>query len=222
MPINIPTDLATAADAVPLFSASQLSKLPGLPLIFADITALNAAVTKERANIANGTPLWLDGQQMSVATEAVEGVSRSWNRTAQHARTVRVRPGLSVTLAADANVVRFATGTPAVGLGANGDVYADWDSGLLWTKGAGAWATTSRIDLANRQMLALSRVLSGSSASLTRDGTGNVTSITIGTRVLTVTYPSGYILITASDGAWARFGVDGSYRVTSVEASPNF
>ncbi len=40
------------------------------------------------------------------------------------------------------------SGNPSAGLGANGDVYLDEDSGAVWTKSGGAWSLTSTLDVA--------------------------------------------------------------------------
>ncbi|WP_046111816.1 SGNH/GDSL hydrolase family protein [Aquincola tertiaricarbonis] len=116
---------------MPLVASSQLGKLTGIPIHLANLTALNAAIAAEAADPIG----WATGQTFTLGSEP--GVARTWNGT--HARTVTLAPGRVVTLAAGTNAVLFASGIPASGTGANGDVSVDWSAGVYYLKAAGAW-----------------------------------------------------------------------------------
>jgi hypothetical protein len=130
--------VGTLAQHVPAVRAGNLQKFAGLHMLFADITALNAAVTAERANLANSLGMWPDGQTFALASEP-PGIMRRWDRTAQNSRTVILHPGLTIQLGADSNVVRSGAGVPGAGVGADGDVSVDMAAGSLYRKSGGTW-----------------------------------------------------------------------------------
>jgi hypothetical protein len=112
----------------------------------------DAAVIAERARIsANSFGIYQQGQKISVVGEApcyrtwflATGASDATNAANSHARAVVVRPGLTVTLAADANVVFLAAGAPSVGTGANGDISVDYAGNVIYTKSGGTWSVTT-------------------------------------------------------------------------------
>lgn len=139
---NISSPLGTSSASMPLVRPDQRNRLAGTLILFNTVADLNAAVALERTNIANGVPMWATGQPLAVAREQEQGLYRVWNAAGQHARTLILRPGVSLILAADAGVVGFASGAPAAGAGADGDVSIDWAANQLHVKAAGAWVVS--------------------------------------------------------------------------------
>lgn len=139
---NIASSLATTQNYIPLINAAGLGKAAGLHMHFATFAALQAAVTAEQDNISATSPLLAEGQPMSVSGEV--GV-RLWTASPGHARKVRVRDGLIITLAGDANKVLTTSGAPSSGTGANGDIAVDYAGNKVYTKSAGAWSETTDI-----------------------------------------------------------------------------
>lgn len=140
---NVSSSLGTTQRYIPAAAPSQIGRFAGLAMVFPTLAALNAAVADERLNITDTSAIWADGQEMAVANEAAFGVSRRWNATAQHARSVVLGAGTVVTLGADSNVVLAGAGAPGGGAGADGDVYVDTTAKAYHTKAAGAWSLTS-------------------------------------------------------------------------------
>ena len=178
----VSSPITTTQPYIPAISAAQRTRIPGVPQHFATVADLVTAVTQERANIAAGLPLWLDGTRIFVATEP--GVSRLWSldtagaddaakAAASHARAVVLGQGASVTLAGDANVVLAQLGAPSSGTGANGDCSLDWVGNVLYTKAAGAWtaADLSNIvrGISNAQVAALVAAQRAGVIDLNRD-----------------------------------------------------
>lgn len=141
---NVSSPLGTNQRYIPAVAPSQIARYAGLHMHFVDMAALNTAVADERLNITDTSPIWANGQPISVATEPT-AVIRNWDASAQHARKVTIRPGLVVTLAADANTVREGAGAPGAGVGANGDISIDWAGNAYYTKAGGTWSSTGSI-----------------------------------------------------------------------------
>lgn len=139
---QIASPLSTAQPTIPLSSPTQLGKFPGLRMHFGSISAFQSAVTVEQSNVAASNPLWADMQPMSASSEPPD-VYRLWSASNNHARMVMIRPGLTVTLGADTNVVLAATGIPSSGTGNNGDISIDFTGpGVVYQKTSGAWASS--------------------------------------------------------------------------------
>lgn len=151
----ISSSLSTTNSAIPLVNAAHLGKAAGLAMHFATVTALNAAVTAERANITAVSPMWSVGQPSTVATEPA-GVHRTWyvgaSAALSHARTVHLRSGLSVILPNDINTVLATTGAPSNGTGADGDVAVDFTNNNYYLKASGAWGSAALIYAAGGAM----------------------------------------------------------------------
>lgn len=142
---QVASPISTSQTYIPLFSKAQLGRAAGVMLHFADLTALNAAVTAEKANILASSAIWDNYQPFRLATESLNGAFRVWNASAQHARTVWLAPGNTVVLASDAANVLTTTGAPSGGTGADGDIAVDWAANLYYTKSGGSWSVTSQV-----------------------------------------------------------------------------
>lgn len=137
---NLSSPLGATSSSMPLVSAAAIGQLAGVPIVFATMAALTAAITAERANIAGLGAVWSDKQPVGVASEVASGVMRSWNSSAQHSRTAVLGVGVTAVLAGDSNQVLFGAGTPAAGTGLVGDVVVDGAAGVFYTKtGAATW-----------------------------------------------------------------------------------
>jgi hypothetical protein len=136
---NFSNGLGTLASHSSAVGLGQLPKFAGLHQLYADVSALNTAVVAERGNIANSLPMWPEGQTFSLANEP-PGVFRIWSRTNQNARVATIRPGLTVTLNGDTNIVRAAVSQPLNTTGIDGDISIDYNAGIVYRKTAGAWA----------------------------------------------------------------------------------
>lgn len=133
---NVSSPLGTTQPYIPAVSQSQIGRFAGLAMIFPSVADMLAAQTASSS-------VWQDGQVIFVAPEFIGGMcARVWKVTPGHARTVLLRPGLEVVLAADTNTLLFGAGAPSNGSGADGDVYVDWAGNAYYTKAAGAWAST--------------------------------------------------------------------------------
>ena len=137
---NLSSPLGTANTLMPLVRVDALSQAAGFSVVFSTIADMNAAIAVERARIAGGNPMWPDGHSIALASEVAEGVRRAWSAGAQHARKALIKPGVTVLLAADTNVVLFGSGVPAAGVGSTGDVSVDWPLSTLNLKSAGTWS----------------------------------------------------------------------------------
>lgn len=135
----IASPLATNQPDIPIIASTQIGKFPGLRMHFPTATAFRAAVTAEQANVAASNGLWSDHQPMSVSSEPAD-VVRVWSTTSNNARSVIVRPGLTITLAGDANSVLAAAGIPSSGTGTDGDISIDFANDVIYIKSSGAWA----------------------------------------------------------------------------------
>lgn len=131
---------ATTQRFIPVVPADQRVKLVGVPILFASLAELQAGVLAERDTI-DISPLWMHGQELRVATESP--VRRVWtlgaDAASSHARQIELPSGVALTLGADTSAVLPTTGTPAAGLGSNGDVAFDAATGTAYGKAAGAW-----------------------------------------------------------------------------------
>ncbi len=137
MALNLPADINTQQDFVPILAAANAGKLGGVRLVFPTLAALNAAITKERANIAMGANLaiWAPGTIIDVAGEPGH---RVWTQNTgtpanSHARTFQFPNGKQLTLAADGNTVQRTTGAPSGAGTTSGDRRIDLETGLLYT-----------------------------------------------------------------------------------------
>lgn len=146
----VSSPLTTTQPYIPVLSAAQRTRVPGMSQHFATLADLVAAVTAERANIAQGLPIWFNGTRITVSAEP--GIVRTWKldaagaddaakAAASHARTVTIRSGLDLLLAGDSNAVLL--GAPSGG--ANGDICVDWASNLVSLKSGGNWASLQAI-----------------------------------------------------------------------------
>lgn len=142
MPFSLPTSVGTAQDFIPIVDLAQIGKLGGAAKHFPTIAALNTAVTKELANAAGVGALWSMGEPITTGSDA-PGVIRYWNNT--HARTVVIGGSVLAVLAASANVVLAAVGTPAGGTGADGDLAVDIAGASVYTKASGVWTKTASL-----------------------------------------------------------------------------
>jgi hypothetical protein len=144
MPI-VANPVSTSQPYIPGVQAAQLGRFPGFALVFADLSALNLAVTAERGNITDSSALWANGQPLATAQEAAQGIWRTWLVSGQHARTAVLRAGLTSVLPTDSSVVLFGASDPSGGTGVDGDVYINTTAGVLWKKAAGAWAVLAAL-----------------------------------------------------------------------------
>lgn len=143
---NVTSPLGTTNSVIPLVNAAQLGKAAGLHIHFATLSALTAAVVVERSNITAASPMWPTGQPFTVGPEPL-GVRRSWfigaSASLSHARTVHLRPGLSIILPGDSNTVLSVSGAPSGG--ADGDVAVDYANNNYYLKASGTWGSASVI-----------------------------------------------------------------------------
>lgn len=135
------TPLAPSNAGIPAVNQNSIGSFAGFAWHFPTFAGFAAAVTNEKANVAAAGPLWANRQPMTIATEPV-GTSRTWSVALNHARTIQIRPGMSVVAATDAATVLTTTGVPAVGTGATDDIAVDYPGNVVYTKTGGAWAVT--------------------------------------------------------------------------------
>lgn len=138
---NSGSSYGTTQDFIPAVPPTQIGKYAGLAMHFPTLADLNAAVVKERSNIGIGSPMWAEGQSATVGTETASRTRRLWSASAQHFRTVVINGAITLTLAADGNAVLAASGIPASGTGAEGDVSIDQAAATAYRKGSGTWAS---------------------------------------------------------------------------------
>lgn len=167
-PLSSPTGM-------PLVNAAHVAKGGGLFMVFATAADLAAGVAAEASN-------WPDGQPISVAAEAGTGAVRIYRTSLGHARTVQLG-SVQLVLAADANIVRPASGIPASGTGADGDRAFDPSNQAMYSKAAGAWTLTAILGGS-----VIRQVARGESFSLAAADNGTIIPVT-GT--LTATLPTG-------------------------------
>jgi len=136
---NVSNPLGTTQPYIPAVAPTQIGRFAGLAMIFPTVGDLNTAM-------AASSVVWADGQPIFVAPEFIGGSCwRVWLTGAGHARTVILRPGLTITLAGDDNAVLFAAGQPDDGTGSDGDVSVDWAGNTYYTKAAGTWTSTGSV-----------------------------------------------------------------------------
>jgi len=143
MPITS-SPVATSNDQIPIIAASNLHKMAGVPKHFLTFADFTAAVAKERARVTASAALWGDGEPITIGEEAETRASRSWSTDLNHARTVTIGSFRTI-LPGDGNRVRAASGIPASGTGANGDLSVDWAGKAIYQKTSGSWAQTSSL-----------------------------------------------------------------------------
>lgn len=144
---NFSSPSGTSGPSAAVIAASQLHKLVGVHLQFADLTALNAAIT--------AGPLWPAGTGLRLVGEPA-AATRIWNGT--HASTVQVGSA-TLTLIASTNNVLTASGKPAGGTGVNGDLAVDATGNAVYLKASGAWAKNASPVPASATVLAPSSSL---------------------------------------------------------------
>lgn len=142
---SVASSLGSTQRYIPVVPSTQVGRYAGLHMHFPTLVAFNLAVTDERSNITDSSPIWADGQVMTVLAEAALGVHRIWDATAQHARKVWLGPGRTVVLAGDSNTVRSTSGIPSNSIGANGDIALDWTENRYYTRNGGTWSDTGAI-----------------------------------------------------------------------------
>lgn len=153
---NFASSVGTTQPFISVVPSTQIGQYAGVPMIFPVLsdgvgdgptsTSLLSAVLRERGNISlDGTGIYTggpNGQSFRVATEP-QGVYRVWtvgaSASLSHARTVVLRTGLSVTLAADSNAVTATSGAPTGGNA--GDLAIDYAGNAYYLNVAGSWVS---------------------------------------------------------------------------------
>ncbi len=144
---TIASSLSTSQPYIPAVNATEVGKFAGLHMHFPTFAAFTAAVTNEQTNMTGSSPMWADRQPMTIGTEPAD-IHRVWDSTAGHARKVVIRPGLSYTLASNANMVLESFGVPINSFGSANDISVDWGNNCVYLKNASggtAWNTTPTI-----------------------------------------------------------------------------
>lgn len=138
------TPYGTQQDYIPAVGDTERWKFAGLGGIqFPTLTDMLTYTAKEKVNITGSSALWKNNQEFNVATEFP--AKRFWLTSGQHARTVRIE-GTQFALDADDDNVLFATGIPAGGTGAVGDVSVDLVNRMIYKKtGASAWTAYLKV-----------------------------------------------------------------------------
>ena len=144
----VSSSLGVAGNDTSIVLASQVARIGGVHKTLTR-TQFDLAVSDERTRITNnGAGIYAQGEHLEILGEAgyrtwslATGGSDAANAAASHPRTVVLAPGVTATLAGDANTATFGTGVPANGTGAVGDVIFDAAAGLYYAKtGSATWS----------------------------------------------------------------------------------
>jgi hypothetical protein len=121
----------TSDESKPLSLATQteLDKKQNI-IQFIDIDALNNAILS--------SPVWIEGQLISVASEP-PGVKRIWNGI--DALTATIQNGSIIYLNNTSNTISNTTGIPNNAVGIDGDVRIDVTNNLYYQKANGLWSS---------------------------------------------------------------------------------
>lgn len=147
MSMSLPSDVDTGNANIPIVKITNNHKIGGIDYLMTNAADIAARATLQRTSITQGLYTWAQKARIRASDEPA---SRLWtqgtggndaaNSAASHARTVEFAPGKTADLVAETNIVRASTGIPASGIGANGDLAFDVDTGVVYKKTAGAWA----------------------------------------------------------------------------------
>lgn len=150
----ISTRLSIAQPNDPVVHPAWVRRLAGASLLLPR-TEFDLGVSEDRARIASGgitNGIYPDGQILHVVGEPAPrrwvvgtGVDNAAIAAASDARTVVLRPGLTVRTGSDGASVLSATGAPLSGTGSDGDVAVDYPGNAYYVKTTGSWGVGTAI-----------------------------------------------------------------------------